>query len=96
MTKRTFSSRGKIIAFSILVIMICIFVVAAVRQVDVSFATNPIAFSTPTHDSFSSIMELAKPTYTFTPLPTHTITIVPTIETIGGGSVRCMVTGLFK
>lgn len=82
MTRPVFSSRVKIIAFLILILLVCTFVVAARR---ISFPDTTLdTLIPPTHAPFSGMVQLAKPTYTFTPLPTLTSTIEPsaTVEVV--------------
>ncbi len=79
MTAFVTSSRGKVVILLILTIMVCVFVVAATRKTDVAFASNFSSLSTPTHAPFYGMMELMKPTYTFTPTTEPPTQIVPAI-----------------
>lgn len=67
MTTSMMSTRGTAAILLILAIMVCV-LVAASRKVDVAFASNPADISTPTHAPFYGMVELAKPTYTSTPV----------------------------
>src|SRR5690348_13783429 len=77
MTRPVFSSRVKIIAFFILILLVCTFVVGARRITLPDTALDSLILPTSTHAPFSGMVQLAKPTYTFTPLPTLTPVIEP-------------------
>jgi lipoprotein-anchoring transpeptidase ErfK/SrfK len=79
MTAPTFSPLSKAIILGMLVLMVCGFVIGARQVVRAYDTTDLMNVSTPTHATFYSVVELIKPTYTFTPLPTHTATTAPTI-----------------
>ncbi len=67
MSTPAISSRGKAAILLLLAIMVCVFVVAAVRKTDAVFASGLENLSTPTHAPFYGMMELAKPSYASTP-----------------------------
>jgi lipoprotein-anchoring transpeptidase ErfK/SrfK len=74
MTSSAFSPRARIALLCILVLLICVFVVAARRMMPSD--VNSMIVATSTHAPFYSIVQLSKPTYT----PTEPPTLVPTIE----------------
>jgi lipoprotein-anchoring transpeptidase ErfK/SrfK len=76
MTKPVFSSSVKIVAFLVLILLVCTFVVAARRITLPATTLDSLVLPTSTHAPFYSMVQLAKPTYTPTELPT----LVPTIE----------------
>jgi lipoprotein-anchoring transpeptidase ErfK/SrfK len=77
--------RRKIVFVFLLASMICVFVVAA-RKVEIPFHPSDLMAVVPTstHAPFSNVVELAKPTYTFTPTasPSPTVELSATVESL--------------
>jgi lipoprotein-anchoring transpeptidase ErfK/SrfK len=96
MTIPVMSSRAKaaILFLLAMMVMVCVFVVAAARQTDIVSASGFSSLFTPTHAPFSGMVELSKPTYTFTPTfepPTQTVAataeLSATLESIANAEV---------
>lgn len=84
MTHQAFSSRVKFILLLILAVLVCIFVAAA-RKTEIPFTTGlQEVIATSTHAPFYNRVELAKPTYTFTPTisPTPSPELSATVESL--------------
>jgi len=75
MTSPAFSSRVKIITLGVLALMVCGLVMGARKVAHAYAPAELVSVPTPTRGTFYSVVELVKPTYTSTPLPTQTATI---------------------
>jgi lipoprotein-anchoring transpeptidase ErfK/SrfK len=82
MTSSAFSSRAKIMILCVLILLICIFVLAARGFMPSDMTMDSIVLATSTHAPFYSMVQLSKPTYTPTPLPTlaPTVEVSPTLD----------------
>jgi lipoprotein-anchoring transpeptidase ErfK/SrfK len=80
----------KIALVFLLASTVCVFVVAA-RKVELPFHPSDLmaAVPTSTHAPFSNVVELAKPTYTFTPTatPTPVIELSATVENLADAEI---------
>lgn len=84
MNMPAFSSHVKFIILLILAVLVCVFVAAA-RGTEIPFNSDLMeVVATSTHAPFYNMVELAKPTYTFTPTTSPTPTVEPsaTVESL--------------